>query len=58
MCTMSKYDWNLMLINSYIYIYVSQVLKLFDGGEVSLDWTEVEGVNEDSPICLFLPVIF
>ena len=55
---MSKYDWNLMLINSYIYIYVSQVLKLFDGGEVSLDWTEVEGVNEDSPICLFLPVIF
>ena len=32
-----------------------QVLKLSDGGEVCLDWTNPTSVNEKSPICLFLP---
>ena len=37
-------------------IYCSlQILKLFDGGEVCLDWIGPEDSSNDSPICLFLP---
>ena len=37
--------------------YKREVLKLFDGGEVCLDWIEPdnEDSNDASPICLFLP---
>ena len=30
-------------------------MKLFDGGEVCLDWIGPEDSSNDSPICLFLP---
>ena len=33
-----------------------QILKLFDGGEVCLDWIVPDGeVTDNAPICLFLP---
>lgn len=32
-----------------------QILKLFDGGEVCLDWIGPKNSSDDSPICLFLP---